>query len=166
MLGTISPVGLYGAPVAEHNGLRSRWRRSVLMAMVALLVLTGLAVSGSRVDAAGPSITACFKFRNNTAYASAPVQLYHQVAGVWKDSGRAGRTNASGCATFQNLVSNRRHQIKAFYSYPANHWTQWIGSLPVYHYDVYYYVGWSTAPYVTSSVSLGWFWVDGPGYWY
>lgn len=157
-----SDRSLSGALPEMDAGIGRLWK-SVIALMTALTLATGLAIGGAQTAvAAGPSMTACFVYQSGAAYASQPVYLYHQVAGVWKESGRSGKTNANGCATFQNLTANRRHQIRAFMTYKTNYWTEWIGNFPLHHYSIYKYDGWAAAYYVQSSVHVGTFWVYGP----
>jgi len=154
--------GSIGQERRERPMLTLRVRMALIA--LALVLMAGMwsFATPRDVSAAGPSVTACFYFQNNTAYNKKPVHLKVAQNGQWVTV-RSGNTNASGCATFTNVTANRTYAIFAQWTYKGNYWTEWIGGIPLTHYTIYKYEGWSSSRAVgTGSVNLQGWYVYGP----
>jgi|GEM_PF-2654073 len=146
----------------ERSPLSIRVRGMLIAFALLLMAGTWFVAAPQGVSAAGPSVTACFYYSSGVAYDRKPVYLKIAQNGQWVTA-RSGNTNASGCATFTNVTANRTYAIFAQWTYKGNYWTEWIGGVPLTHYTIYKYEGWSGSRAVgTASVNLRGWYVYGP----
>jgi hypothetical protein len=103
-------------------------------ALAAAVAASGTVALGVAPAEASSSVTACFRWANNTAYASQPMELWRTDSrGNLISLVKSGRSAANGCGTFYGTPTNVYLRAVAQYNTPPvwGHYDHYQGFSPL-----------------------------------